>query len=206
MQLLILASSSPRRKELLQQIGLDFTVQVADIDETPHAGEAALAYVERMARTKAQAVSRELKPLHTGESRYILAADTIGVLDGEILIKPLDREDFGRMMGRMSGCTHQVITSVSVARQAAGTDATEQRLISVTTDVRFKVLEADEIEAYWQSSEPLDKAGGYGIQSKGALFVEGIQGSYSNVVGLPLQESAALLQEMGFELWTAMQA
>lgn len=207
MQTLVLGSSSPRRRELLAQLDLSFSVQSVDIDETPYADEAALRYVERMALQKAEALVRERVSAspREGNGCYVLTADTIGELDGKVLVKPGDRDDFEQMMRAMSGRTHQVSTSVCVLVCDANGRVSAQRLRTVTTEVTFKSLTDHDIDSYWATGEPLDKAGGYGIQSKGALLVAGIHGSYSNVVGLPLMETAEMLQELGLDVWTAMQ-
>lgn len=203
---LILGSSSPRRRELLAQLGVSFSVQSVDLDETPLEGEPAETYVARMAVEKARAIARRVSNGgQDGARSYVLAADTIGELHGQILVKPRDRQDFEGMMRAMSGKRHRVITSVCAVMCGPCEEQWQQRVRSVTTEVTFKALSDREIAAYWDTGEPLDKAGGYGIQSKGALFVAGIRGSYSNVVGLPLMETAEILQELGFDVWTAMQ-
>ena len=186
---MILASASPRRRELLTQIGVLFTVDPADIDESLLVDEAPGAYVERMAREKAGVVAAR----HPGET--VLGSDTTVVCDGEILAKPADTEDAVRMLKALSGRSHQVLTGVAVACDA------EVRSQVVTTEVRFRELAEDEITAYVATGEPLDKAGGYGIQGFGAVFVADMKGSYSNVVGLPLTETAALLQQSDIPLW-----
>lgn len=214
---LILASASPRRKELLAQAGLSFDVFPVDIDEVPLAKELALDYVSRLAREKAKrawflyARSVQGVPVKNAQSSLqnepekvvVLASDTSVVLGDTILGKPSDRHDFGRMMRLLSGCQHEVITSVYLiegepARNHAVLNASS---FTVVTKVNFKVLGDAEIEAYWCSGEPHDKAGGYGIQGKGALFVEGIEGSYSNVVGLPLKETCEHLAKFNIEIW-----
>ncbi|RDE19795.1 septum formation inhibitor Maf [Motiliproteus coralliicola] len=186
---LILASGSPRRRELLTQIGVRFGTDSADIDETPLADEQAADYVERLALQKAQAVAVR----HPGI--VVLGSDTSVICDGVILGKPADQQQGVEMLLRLSGRSHQVITAVALV---AGE---RQRVIRVTTDVRFRSLSAEECRRYWQTGEPADKAGGYGIQGMGAVFVERIEGSYSAVVGLPLSETAALLAEFGIPAW-----
>lgn len=186
---MILASASPRRKELLSQIGVVFSVDPADIDESLLENEAPAAYVERMAREKAQVVAAR----HAGET--ILGSDTTVVCDGEILAKPVDKEDAMRMLTALSGRSHQVLTGIALARDY------EVHSQVVTTDVCFRDLTAAEIAAYVATGEPLDKAGGYGIQGFGAVFVADIKGSYSNVVGLPLTETAALLRVSDIPIW-----
>jgi septum formation protein len=164
--LLILASRSPRRAELLTAAGIPFTVSTVDIDETPQSGEAPLDYVRRMAREKAAAVSGDL----------VLAADTIVVVDGEILGKPNDRADAIRMLRQLSGREHEVITAVCL----------RGFVHHEITRVRFTPMSEAEITGYVDSGEPLDKAGAYGIQGIASRYVESIEGSYSNVVGLPV--------------------
>jgi septum formation protein len=182
-----LASASPRRKQLLEQLGLRFEVVPADVDETPGSGEAPQDYVGRIARLKAEAAAVRLG--HPGLP--VLAADTAVVVDGDILGKPRGRDEALRMLARLSGRAHQVLSSVALWR-AGSLDAalSESR-------VRFRTLSQTEAEAYWQSGEPRDKAGAYGIQGLGGMFVEHLDGSYSGVMGLPLSETAALLQKAG---------
>lgn len=188
---LILASGSPRRRELLRQIGLDFSVQPVNLDETPLAGEPADHYVERLARAKAMAVY-ESRP---DDAILVLGADTTVVLDGAILGKPENRRDALAMLHRLSDRSHKVMSGVALA----GDHGCYAR-VSVT-EVCFRKLEEAEIEHYWHSGEPLDKAGAYGIQGLGAIFVAGLWGSYSGVVGLPLLETAELLAEAGAPVW-----
>ncbi|MDC7228657.1 MAG: Maf family protein [Spirochaetales bacterium] len=185
----VLASASPRRAELLRQIGLDFQVQPANIDETPAPGESAGVYVERLAREKALAVARGTP------SALVLGSDTSVVLDGRILGKPVDTGEAGDMLRQLSGNCHQVMTAVALARG----DQCESRL--VITDVCFRQLSDEEIRAYIVSGEPMDKAGSYGIQGLGGIFVENLKGSYSAVVGLPLLETASLLADAGYPVW-----
>ncbi|MBB6521402.1 Maf family protein [Pseudoteredinibacter isoporae] len=197
---LILASQSPRRAELLRQIGVEFRVQTADIDESPMAKELPLVYLRRMAESKARAVQSTLNPDQQNSSPVILAADTIGDLDGEVLIKPRDRDDALAMLQRMSARGHTVATGVCVL------SGDKCDYIEVKTQVRFRALSEQEILRYWDSGEPRDKAGAYGIQGLGAVFVESIEGSYSNVVGLPLCETASLLQNAGVAFWQPLNA
>ncbi|WP_421869364.1 Maf family protein [Motiliproteus sp.] len=186
---LILASASPRRRELLNQIGVLFTTDSADIDETPSSGEQPADYVERMALQKAQAVAAR------HPDALVLGSDTSVICDNAILGKPADQQQGVEMLMRLSGRSHQVITAVALV---AGE---RQQTIRVTTDVRFRTLSAEECRRYWQTGEPADKAGGYGIQGLAAVFIERIEGSYSAVVGLPLAETAALLADVGFPIW-----
>lgn len=185
-----LASGSPRRRELLAQIGVPFTVVSAPIDETPQVGEAAQAYVERLAQAKAVAGFNLLDA-----PGVVLGADTAVVLDGQILGKPENREHALAMLGDLSKREHQVLTAVAV------TDGTRSLSLCVATKVRLRTISFDEACRYWDSGEPLDKAGGYAIQGLGAVFVSAIEGSYSAVVGLPLSETAELLEQFGIPCW-----
>lgn len=186
---IILASASPRRAELLQQIGVTFSVRPADIDETPEPAETPEHYVGRLAREKALAVA------DSSPECLVLGSDTSVVLDGVILGKPSGPADAKETLARLSGATHQVITAVALA-----TGGQCQSLL-VVTEVRFRELSAGEIDAYVASGEPMDKAGSYGIQGLGGIFVNELRGSYSAVVGLPLQETAALLAGAGYPVW-----
>lgn len=188
---LYLASTSPRRAELLNQIGVDFTACGVSVDETPFLGESAAVYVERLARAKAQAGLSSL----SCSKDCVLGADTTISLEGTILGKPAHRDDGLAMLHRLSGRVHQVITAVAVA------DMQRCLVRVVTTEVRFRPLSPTEIEAYWATGEPCDKAGAYGIQGLAAVFVQHIQGSYSAVVGLPLCETAQLLAAFGIPCW-----
>ncbi len=189
MSSIILASASPRRAELLRQIGVTFSVQPTDVDETPLADEPAEHYVARLARDKALAVAQE------SSEATVLGSDTSVVLEGVILGKPVDADDAVATLQRLSGACHQVMTAIAVARG----DRCECRV--VTTNVRFRPLSSAEIAAYVASGEPMDKAGSYGIQGLGGIFVSDLQGSYSAVVGLPLQETADLLADAGHPVW-----
>jgi septum formation protein len=187
-----LASASPRRRELLTQIGVPFQVLPVAVDEGLVAGEAPEAYVARLAHLKALAglrarPARELAP--------VLAADTAVVLDGGVLVKPTDRADAERMLRRLSGRTHSVLTAVALA----GAEGIQSRFSR--SEVRFRDLSADEVTAYWDTGEPHDKAGGYAIQGAGAVFVADLRGSYSGVMGLPLYETAELLALHGVPRW-----
>jgi len=187
-----LASASPRRSELLRQIGVPFEVRPAEIAETQAAGEPADAFVLRLAAEKADAVWRRVP---ADERRPVLAADTAVVLDERVLGKPADEAEAEAMLAALSGRTHRVLTAVALR---CG-DAAEALLSS--SDVTFRTTTRDERAAYCRSGEPLDKAGGYGIQGRAAMFVEHLAGSYSGVVGLPLFETAALLARCGVALW-----
>jgi septum formation protein len=188
-----LASVSPRRRELLAQIGVPHVVTGAHIDDSVQPGERPHDYVQRMARTKAQTVWEQDRSLP------VLAADTTVVLDGRIFGKPDDRADALRMLGLLSARTHEVLTAVALA-SAAGL---EMR-VSVSA-VRFRALAADEIAAYWDTGEPRDKAGAYAVQGLGAVFIESLSGSYSGVMGLPLFETSELLRAAGVPCWGTME-
>ena len=192
---LILASSSPRRADLLSQIGLEFEVVVPEVSETVQKKELPADYVARISRKKADSVAAFLEQ-DTGAQiadRIILAADTAVVVDGAILGKPSDRSDAISMLQRLSGSTHQVITSVTV-RLGSRVESAQVEPI-----VQFRVIRPEECVRYWVSGEPADKAGAYGIQGLGSIFVEKLCGSYSNVVGLPLAETASLLSGFGLD-------
>ncbi|MFV3411408.1 Maf family protein [Pseudomonas nitroreducens] len=189
---LYLASSSPRRRELLTQIGLPFHIVPASIDETPESGESAQAYVERLARGKALA---GLNFLAQRADVCVLGADTAVVLDGRILGKPVDREDALVMLQALSGREHEVLTAVAVADR----DRCEARVVS--SRVTFREVSVEDAERYWETGEPQDKAGGYAIQGLAAVFVSRVEGSYSAVVGLPLCETSALLADFSIPSW-----
>lgn len=192
MATLYLASGSPRRRELLTQIGVPFLTQIAPIDENALPGEPAAAYVERLAREKALA---GLAALSGVDDAVVLGADTAVVLDGRILGKPVDRADALATLQALSGRRHDVLTAVALV-------SAERTLTQVVTShVTFRALSVAEMEAYWASGEPQDKAGSYGIQGLAAIFVSELQGSYSAVVGLPLCETAALLAEFAIPCW-----
>lgn len=191
---LYLASQSPRRRELLQQIGVPHQVISASVAEVPRQGEAPAAYVARLAREKALAgltalADQGLSPLP------VLGADTIVLCDGAILEKPRDADHSAQMLRQLSAATHQVITAVALATPE------QCRVEMSVTDVVFRALDEAEIAAYWRTGEPADKAGGYAIQGLGAVFVQQIRGSYSNVVGLPLEQVRVLLREFGLAWW-----
>jgi septum formation protein len=179
-----LASHSPRRRELLAQIGVRHDVLPVDVDESLHPGEAPAAYVLRLALAKARA-GHALRP-----DRPVLGADTAVVVDDRILGKPLDRADGIAMLGRLSGREHRVLTAVALV------GAREETRLCVS-HVRFRRIADAEAAAYWETGEPADKAGGYAVQGVGALFVESIAGSYSGVMGLPLFETGELLRHAG---------
>ncbi|PIA69370.1 septum formation inhibitor Maf [Ectopseudomonas toyotomiensis] len=189
---LFLASASPRRRELLAQIAVPYVTQIASIDETPLPDEPPAAYVERLAREKARA---GLLALGGRDDAVVLGADTAVVLDGRILGKPADFNESRAMLLALSGRSHQVLTAVALV--GGGREAARV----VSSDVSFRPISEAEIEAYWASGEPCDKAGSYGIQGLAAVFVNQLQGSYSAVVGLPLCETAELLGEFGIACW-----
>jgi septum formation protein len=180
-----LASGSPRRRELLQQIGVAFQVVGAVVDETPLLDEAPSAYVLRLAAAKAQA------GWHSHRDRLdapVLGADTAVVLDGKILGKPKDKSDGETMLLNLSARTHEVLTAVAL-RSAKGLQTAVSR-----SWVTFRAIETTEASAYWDTGEPKDKAGAYAIQGRAAIFVSDLKGSYSGVMGLPLYETAELLK------------
>lgn len=183
---LILASASPRRRELLEQLGVDYLCDPAAIDETPLTGEKPGDYVRRMALEKASAVARR----HPA-SRQVLAADTTVVLGDDVLGKPRDHFDGLAMLARLSGRSHSVLTAVCLC----GAEETQCELVE--TRVEFASLSREVCEAYLATDEPWDKAGCYAIQGLGGAFVRSIQGSYSNVVGLPLSETWQMLRAAG---------
>jgi len=188
--LLILASASPRRRELLAQIGVGCRVVSAAVDERPRPGEAAGAYALRLAAAKVHAVQDSAPG-----GLPVLGADTVVEVDGELLGKPAGREQGLAMLEKLAGRAHRVHSGV-VLRSAAG----EQDRLSVST-VWFRALSAAERQAYWESGEPLGKAGGYAIQGRAAVFIRRLEGSYSGVMGLPLFETAELLRGAGIELF-----
>ncbi len=196
---------------MLRNLGVEFTVRPVDVDESPRGEEPPELYVLRLARTKARAaIASELGAGFQGappaRREIVLAADTIVALDGELLGKPRDPADARRMLERLSGREHEVLTGVAVIRaqtehgRAKGAQTEHVRAAVARTRVRFAELSAAEIEWYVASGEPLDKAGAYAVQGLGALFVERLDGNYSNVVGLPLPLTYRLLREAGFSL------
>jgi septum formation protein len=197
MKQLFLASGSPRRRELLTQIGVPFSTVSADIDETPLIHESPSAYVERLARGKAEAG----RGMVVCDSDFcVLGADTAVVLNGQILGKPVDEADACAMLMLLAGREHEVLTAIAVLDG----ERCESRV--VRSLVRFRSIGGDEAAAYWASGEPRDKAGGYGIQGLGAVFVAQLNGSYSAVVGLPLCETAELLGDFGIPCWQTLNA
>jgi len=185
---LILASGSPRRKLLLEQLAIIFEIEIPDVDESLVKGEAPEIYVTRLSEKKAQTVAEK----HDGEA-VILAADTTVVLHGDILGKPESKEHGLQMLNALSGTMHDVLTGVSICNGA------RTETFCVRTEVTFRHLGAKEIAWYWKTGEPHDKAGSYGLQGAGAAFVETITGSYSNVIGLPLSETVLMLRDFSIE-------
>lgn len=186
---IILASASPRRKELLDQINIAYRVHPVDLDETPLPNEAPLEYVQRLAAEKSAACVARL-----GADLPVLAADTAVVLGDLIMGKPKDRDDAFNMLRQLSGKMHRVYSAISLRGKEHG------QAVSIT-EVTFRPLTDREIEIYWQSGEPVDKAGAYAIQGLGGVFVASINGSFSGVVGLPLFETSELLSKQGIGLF-----
>lgn len=186
MATLYLASGSPRRRQFLLELGFDFRLLHIALPEDRVDDEAPETYVRRLAREKAT------KAVGAEKGAAVLAADTTVVVDDEVLGKPADEDDFRRMMTRLSGRSHRVLTGVAV--RVVGGDTQD---LVVATTVHFRPLTSQQIEWYWLTGEPKDKAGGYAIQGKGGAFVAGIEGSHSNVVGLPLPQTLELLEASG---------
>lgn len=188
--MIYLASASPRRRELLGQLGVRCTVRPADVDETALADEPPAEYVRRVAVGKARAVAASVDD----PTALVLAADTAVVHDGRIFGKPADRAAALAMLTALGGRTHEVYTGVAVVR-----GSTCRQELS-RSEVRFRPISEPEADAYWRTGEPADKAGAYAIQGLGAVFVESLRGSYSGVMGLPLYETARLLEAFGYRL------
>ena len=184
----MLASSSPRRAELLRQIGLQFEVVVTDVDERTRQHESPAAYVERLAVAKAKAAHRP--------GAVALGADTTVTIDNEILGKPCGLKEGVAMLTKLSGRSHQVLTGVAVF------DGERLESCVVTTTVHFRPISEAEAQSYWRTGEPSDKAGGYGIQGIGGIFAERLEGSYSAVVGLPLEQTERLLRKLDIDTWS----
>ena len=191
---LLLASASPRRRELLAQIGLSFDVAAQDVDERVLPGEDPAAYVARVAALKAD--SADAGP-HSDAATVVLAADTVVVFDGEILGKPGDRADAVRMLRQLAGTEHRVLTAIALRRGA------DQVSCTVEATVTMAALDDAAIERYVDTGEPFDKAGSYGVQGIAGIFVERVEGSYSAVVGLPLAETERALQSLGMDTWSS---
>ena len=189
MPALILASASPRRSELLKQLGLTHTIQVADIDETPLANETAADYVLRVAHAKSSAIHQ-----HGPEDSVVLGADTSVVMSDKIMGKPENLEHTIEMLSLLSASTHQVYSAVSLCGQQT------QQILSVS-NVTFRAISRQEIIQYWHTGEPADKAGAYAIQGLASIFIETINGSFSGIMGLPLFETAQLLSNEGIKIF-----
>jgi len=184
-QTIILASASPRRAELLNQIGVNYQIQVADINEDANADESPESLVKRLAKQKAEKISLN------NRSTPVLGADTFGVLKGEILNKPRDFDHAYEMLSAMSGNWYEILSAVALSYQG------ETTVLLNKNRVLFKTLSDQEIKNYWQTGEPQDKAGAYAIQGLAATFIERIEGSYSGIMGLPLFETHKLLKQAG---------
>lgn len=184
---LVLASASPRRAELLQQMGLEFDVQAVDIDETPQVDEAAEVYVRRLALAKARAS----KALSTRDGQLFLGSDTAVIIDGDILGKPENKQHALDMLRRLSNRQHTVLTSVALVGE-------HEACLVCESQVSFSGINEQELEWYWASGEPKGKAGAYGIQGKAAVFIRRLEGSFSAVMGLPIYETTQLLKQQGF--------
>ena len=183
-----LASKSPRRKELLKQIGLNFTVDISEIDERRFSHSSPLNLVKNLAKAKARIISKKHK------DAIIIAADTLVVLNKEIIGKPKSKRDAMQMLKKLNGKTHLVITGFTIL------DSKKEITEIVKTKVKFKKMTKKEIDDYVKTGEPLDKAGGYGIQGKGAIFIEGIKGDFFNVVGLPIYALSKALERSGVDV------
>jgi len=197
---IILASQSPRRHALLAQMAIDFTIQICAIDETPLAQEQPATYVERLAREKAQAgfeIQQACGASSTNSATtVVIGADTTVVSAGQILGKPKNQADAVRMLLQLSGRTHEVYTGVAVC------NAKRMESQVVVSKVTFRQISPKEAHSYWQTGEPGDKAGGYGIQGIGSIFVERIEGSSSAVMGLPTLQTERLLESFNIDTWS----
>lgn len=188
---LYLASASPRRRELLQQIGVRFETLPVSINEQQQTGELPRAYAQRLAQEKAQAGRRMLG---STQRQPVLGADTVVLIDNLILGKPVNRAEAIAMLQRLSGRSHQVMTAVALVAEYCSVAVN-------VSEVRFRTLSLLECEAYWATGEAADKAGAYAIQGRAAIFIEHLHGSYSGVMGLPIFETAQLLQQAHVPLW-----
>ena len=186
-----LASQSPRRRALLEQLGVRFAVCIADVDESLIVGESPQDYVQRLALAKANVIWQSLSEQ---ERRPVLGADTTVCLSGEILGKPANKNEAIDMLQRLSGQQHEVISGIAILGEKCSV------CVNVS-QVSFRVLSPAEIEAYWETGEPRDKAGSYAIQGYAAAFISALQGSYTGVMGLPLYETANLLSEHNIPIW-----
>ena len=185
---IVLASASPRRSELLSQVGIEFEIIPSHIPEEPLDGETPAEHVMRLASQKASEVAGRV-----GDGKWVIGSDTVVIIDGEILEKPEDHMDAIAMLKKLSGREHKVITGYAIINSSSG----EEVKRAVETAVKFKELTDSEIEGYVDSGEPMDKAGAYAIQGLGSFMVEGIVGSYSNVVGLPVCQIVNDLEALG---------
>jgi len=192
---LYLASGSPRRKELLSQIGLKYRQILPAVDETKEEDETPEGYVKRLAKLKALAGQ---KMLLQAEQKPVLGADTIVVLDGRVFGKPKDKDEAFAMLMALSGRTHQVMTAVAVVTGCS------EKVVCSCSKVSFREIGPDEARAYGETGEPMDKAGAYAVQGIGSIFVKKIEGSYSGIVGLPLMETATLLRETGVPILSSV--
>lgn len=191
--LVILASASPRRAELLRQIGVSFEQQPADVDETRLINESPGAYVQRLAAAKAHVVLNSA--LAKCNDCVVIGSDTVVVLESTVLGKPVDEQDHARMFAQLSGRTHHVLTAVTVKNGTTSGHALSKSAVT------FAAVSASDTARYWRTGEPRDKAGGYAIQGMAAMFVDQLTGSYSGVMGLPVRETAQLLAEFGVIPW-----
>lgn len=187
---IILASASPRRQELLKNLGLDFTVRVSEVDETLEENLAPAQQVERLAERKARAVASETT------NGLVIGADTLVVFEGTPLGKPADTREAVSMLSKLQGQSHQVFTGLAVINAATGKSVVTHEV----TTVHFKPMSREQIERYVATGEPMDKAGAYAVQGKASIFIEGIRGCYFNVVGLPVGKLAEALKEFGVEI------
>jgi septum formation protein len=199
---IVLASASPRRSQLLHQLGVSHCIEVADVDESPRSGEDPGELALRLAGSKALAVAARLAAASIAandESRPgqlpILAADTVVVLDRQLFGKPRDRDDALAMLAMLSGRSHRVLSAVALCNKSQLTTRLSE------SEVRFRELSHEECERYWQTGEPADKAGAYGIQGYASAFVAELRGSYSGVMGLPLYDTSLLLHQAGVAIW-----
>jgi len=192
-EVLVLASASPRRRDLLTREGVAFEVVPADIDEHHHAGESPEALVQRLAYEKASAVAQRIGP---GRERWVLGSDTVVVLDGDVLGKPRDPAHARALLGRLTGHTHRVMTGYAFVSTLAAGDRTAAHVAMQTSQVAMREASEEEIAAYVETGEPMDKAGAYAVQGRGARFVTDVAGSQDNVIGLPVDEVCRLWSKL----------
>jgi septum formation protein len=196
---IILASASPRRAELLDQIGITYRIQVVDIDESKQPNETAEFLVQRLACEKSQVVIKNTSAIicpniDSATDLPVLGADTLGVLNGQLLVKPRDFEHAKEMLTSISGNWHEILSAVALSYKG------QTRVKLNRSRVLFRRLSSNEIQAYWKTGEPQDKAGAYAIQGLAATFIERIEGSYSGIMGLPLFETSQLLEDFGINI------